>query len=119
MAIAAVIFSLKIDGFQCVATILVIDDQVICRQILCQIVSSINGNHDVRDFACPQEALDWTKHHPVALVLVDYKMPEMNGIEFIRMFRAVPTNNLIRCRRSETGPRNVEISKKGESENRA
>ena len=88
MAITAVIFSLKLDGFQCMATILVIDDQMICRQILCQIVRSIDGNHDVRDFTCPQEALDWTKHHPVALVLVDYKMPEMNGIEFIRMFRA-------------------------------
>ena len=69
------------------ATILVIDDQMISRQILCQLVKSINGNHDVRDFACPQEALDWTKHHSVALVLTDYKMPEMNGIEFIRMFR--------------------------------
>ena len=67
--------------------ILVIDDQQISRQILCKLVSSIDGNHDVRGFACPQEALDWTKHNPVALVLTDYKMPEMNGIEFIRMFR--------------------------------
>ena len=72
------------------ATILVIDDQMICRQILCQIVSHIDGNHDVQDFASPQEALEWTKHHPVDLVLVDYKMPVMNGIEFIRMFRTHP-----------------------------
>ena len=69
------------------ATILVIDDQMVSRQILCQLVRSIDGNYDVRGFACPQEAIDWTKHHPVALVLTDYKMPEMNGVEFIRMFR--------------------------------
>ena len=31
----------------------------------------------------------------------------------------VPTNNLIRSQCLETDPRNVEISKKGESENRA
>ena len=73
------------------ATILVIDDQMICRQILCQIVKSIDGNHDVRDFARPQDALAWIKHHPVALVLTDYKMPGMNGIEFIRIFRTQPS----------------------------
>ena len=67
--------------------ILVIDDQMISLQILCQLAKSIDGNHDVRGFSCPQEALDWTKNHPVALVLTDYKMPQMNGIEFIRMFR--------------------------------
>lgn len=68
--------------------ILVIDDQVISRQILCQLARSIDGQHEVHDFACPQKALDWTRHHPVALVLTDYKMPAMNGIEFIRMFRS-------------------------------
>jgi len=30
----------------------------------------------------------------------------------------VPTNNPIRCEYSETGPRDVETSKKAESENR-
>ena len=90
MAFTAAIFTLKSDGFHCMTTILIIDDQMICRQILCEIVSSIDGNHDVRDFASPQEALAWTKHHPVDLVLVDYKMPGMNGIEFIRMFRTHP-----------------------------
>ena len=69
--------------------ILVIDDQMISLQILCQLAKSINVNHDVRGFACPQEALDWTKHNQVALVLTDYKMPKMNGIEFIRMFRTL------------------------------
>ena len=72
-------------------TILVIDDEMISLQILCQLAKSIDGNHDVRGFTCPQEALDWTKHNHVALVLTDYQMPEMSGIEFIRMFRTHST----------------------------
>ena len=90
MAFTAAIFCLESGVFRYMATIIVIDDQMICRQILCQIVNSIDGNHDVRDFASPQEALAWTKHHPVDLVLTDYKMPGMNGIEFIRIFRTQP-----------------------------
>jgi len=90
MAFTAAIFCLESGAFRYMATIIVIDDQMICRQILCEIVSSIDGDHDVRDFASPQEALAWTKHHPVDLVLVDYKMPRMNGIEFIRIFRTHP-----------------------------
>jgi two-component system response regulator RpfG len=70
--------------------ILVIDDEMISRQILCQLAKSIDVTHDVRGFDCPRGALDWTKNHPVSLVLTDYKMPEMNGIEFIRMFRTQP-----------------------------
>jgi two-component system response regulator RpfG len=90
MAFTAALFSLERDGFQYKATIIIIDVQMIFREILCQIVSSINGNHDVRDFASPKEALEWTKHHPVDLVLTDYKMPRMNGVEFIRIFRTHP-----------------------------
>ena len=90
MAFTAAIFCLESGVFRYMATIIVIDDQMICRQILCEIVGSIDGNHDVRDFASPQEALAWTKHHPVDLVLTDYKMPGMNGIEFIRIFRTQP-----------------------------
>jgi two-component system response regulator RpfG len=90
MAFTAAIFNFKSYGFNYMATILIIDDQMICRQILCEIVRSIDVNHDVQDFASTQEALEWTKHHSVDLVLVDYKMPRMNGIEFIRLFRTQP-----------------------------
>jgi len=74
------------------STILIIDDQLTSRQILKQLVSTIEQNLTVHDFANPLEALAWTAKNPVDLVLVDYKMPEMNGVEFIRKFRMNPVS---------------------------
>ena len=61
------------------ATILIIDDQLTSRQILQQLVSSIEENLTVKAFANPVEALKWTESNSFSLVLTDYKMPEMNG----------------------------------------
>ena len=71
-------------------TIAIIDDQMTSRQILVQLVKSMEHDLDIHSFADPVEALTWTLRNPVDLVLVDYKMPEMNGIEYIRKFRRDP-----------------------------
>ncbi|TAK91774.1 MAG: response regulator [Burkholderiaceae bacterium] len=39
-------------------------------------------------FLDPLEAIAWSADHPVDLLYVDYIMPGMDGIEFIRRFRA-------------------------------
>lgn len=70
------------------AAILVIDDQLVSLQILAAIVSTIDKDHEVITFPCPQQALDWASSNHVALVITDYRMPKMNGIEFIRSLRA-------------------------------
>jgi two-component system response regulator RpfG len=75
------------------ATILIIDDQLTSRQILQQLVSSIEENISVEAFANPLEALKWTSVNAADLILVDYKMPEMNGIEFIQRFRSHPSSS--------------------------
>lgn len=72
-------------------TIVIVDDEAISRQILSAIVVSVKTGHEIRAFACPQEALDWVTKNPVVLVLTDYKMPKMNGTEFIKLFRNHPT----------------------------
>jgi two-component system response regulator RpfG len=72
------------------ATILIIDDQLTSRKILQQLVGTLERNLTVEAFANPVEALGWTTKKPADLVLVDYKMPEMDGIEFIRKFRTNP-----------------------------
>lgn len=69
------------------ATILIIDDQLTSRQILQQLISSIEENLTVKAFANPVEALQWTESNSFSLVLTDYKMPEMDGIEFIKRLR--------------------------------
>ena len=74
------------------STILIIDDQLTSRQILKQLVSTIEQDLTILDFANPVEALAWASQHAVDLVLVDYKMPEMNGVEFIRKFRLKPVS---------------------------
>jgi two-component system, response regulator RpfG len=71
-------------------TIVIIDDQMTSRQILVQLVRALEDDLDIQSFANPLEALDWAMRNPVDLLLVDYKMPEMNGIEFIRKFRRDP-----------------------------
>jgi two-component system response regulator RpfG len=73
--------------------ILIVDDQLTSRQILKQLVSNIEPGVEVLDFANPIEALTWTARNPTDLILVDYKMPEMNGIEFIRKFRSNPASS--------------------------
>lgn len=72
------------------ATVLIIDDQLTSRQVLVQLVSSLDQALEVKPFANPLEALEWTRKNPCNLILVDYKMPEMNGINFIGQFRTGP-----------------------------
>jgi two-component system response regulator RpfG len=69
------------------ATILIIDDQLTSRQILQHLVSSIDSAITVKAFANPLEAYEWCRGNPCNLILTDYKMPQMNGIEFITKFR--------------------------------
>jgi len=74
------------------ATILIIDDQLTSRQILQHLVSSIDSKITVKAFASPLEADEWCRTNPCNLILTDYKMPQMNGIEFIRKFRKHATS---------------------------
>ncbi|CAG0948722.1 Cyclic di-GMP phosphodiesterase response regulator RpfG [Methylophilaceae bacterium] len=70
--------------------VLVLDDQSTSRSILSQIVKSIHGEIQVHEEASPIAALNWAKSNIADLVMVDYSMPEMNGIEFIRSLRSLP-----------------------------
>ena len=68
-------------------TVLVIDDQSTSRAILEQIVRGIDTNVLVQGFENPLEAIRWATHRVADLILVDFQMPEMNGIEFVRRVR--------------------------------
>ncbi|MHB8533920.1 MAG: HD-GYP domain-containing protein [Sulfuricaulis sp.] len=68
-------------------SILIVDDQFTSRKILEQLLITLGDHLDVKTFVEPIDALEWAMVHQPDLVLTDYKMPNMNGIEFTRRFR--------------------------------
>jgi two-component system response regulator RpfG len=70
--------------------VLIIDDQTTGRVMLEQAVRSIDRNLEVQVAASALEALNLAARFPTDLVLVDYRMPDIDGIEFIRRLRTVP-----------------------------
>ena len=71
-------------------TVMVIDDQTTGRAILEQVVRSMDSNIVVESFERPIDAVVWAARHVADLVLVDYQMPEMDGIELAKRLRGLP-----------------------------
>jgi CheY-like chemotaxis protein len=71
-------------------TVLVIDDQATGRAILEQVVRSMDHNIIVESFERPIDAVVWAANHIADLVLVDFQMPEMDGIELAKRLRGLP-----------------------------
>ncbi|MDI1309650.1 MAG: response regulator [Methylotenera sp.] len=72
------------------SSVLIVDDQSTSRAILAQVVKSINPKITVAEKSSPEQALEWAREHVANLVFVDFLMPEMNGIEFIRLLKMLP-----------------------------
>jgi two-component system, chemotaxis family, chemotaxis protein CheY len=69
---------------------LVVDDSATMRQILREYLKKLG--FAVTEAANGREALDVLKGMPTAdLVLVDWNMPEMDGVSFVRAVRADPS----------------------------
>ena len=68
--------------------VLVIDDAQINITLLCLLLKKIEHCQSV-SFIDPHLALTWCEQEVPDLVMVDYMMPTMNGIEFIRRFRTL------------------------------
>jgi len=71
-------------------TVMVVDDQSTGRAILEQVVRGLDERVNVEGFARPVDAVVWATRHICDLVLVDYMMPDMDGIEFVKRLRALP-----------------------------
>lgn len=70
--------------------VLIIDDQSTGRTILEKVIQQISDNLQVSAFGNPVEALNWVNEHEPDLIITDYRMPEMDGVEFIRAVRQKP-----------------------------
>ena len=71
--------------------VLIVDDQLISRMILEQLIRSLGEDAEAISFSDPVKALEWAKHNHHDLVLTDLKMPNMNGVEFTHWLRNTPT----------------------------
>lgn len=67
--------------------IVIVDDQTSARTMLRHVIEDIAPELAVYDFGDPLSALNWCESQPVDLLLLDYRMPEMDGLEFARRFR--------------------------------
>ncbi len=68
---------------------LIVDDSRVIRKVSTKIATSLGYTPiEAQD---GEEALARCKQSMPALVLTDWNMPEMDGIEFVRRLRAIPT----------------------------
>ncbi|MCR6662279.1 MAG: two-component system response regulator [Luteimonas sp.] len=67
--------------------IVIVDDQTSARTMLRHILEDISPELEVLDFGDPQAALRWCEENRPDLLLLDYRMPVIDGLEFARRFR--------------------------------
>ncbi|PZO65210.1 MAG: two-component system response regulator [Pseudoxanthomonas suwonensis] len=67
--------------------IVIVDDQGSARTMLRHILEDISPDLNVVDFSDPHVALQWCDGNRADLLLLDYRMPQVDGLEFAKRFR--------------------------------
>ena len=69
--------------------VLIVDDTQVNLILFSALVEKLGGCTDF-PFTEPLQALEWAQSNTTDLVILDYMMPEMDGLEFITAFRKLP-----------------------------
>ena len=77
-------------NYHLTSEVMVINDQLTSRIIMESIIRSIGDNIKVQSFDNALSALNSAKESTPDLIVVDYKMPGMNGVDFTRKIREIP-----------------------------
>ena len=71
-------------------TILVVDDSIIMRNIVKNIFTELKINCQYLEAPNGKKAFQLLETNNVNLVFLDWNMPEMDGLEFLKKVRAMP-----------------------------
>ena len=67
--------------------IVVVDDENIIVKVLKMQLEFKDPSYEVQTFTSPTEALKFVREHDIDVCIVDYRMPEIDGNEFIKQVR--------------------------------
>lgn len=70
--------------------VVIVDDESTGRTILEKVIQNIANDLRVIGFDHAQSALEWLKSNKADLIITDYRMPKINGVEFINKIRLLP-----------------------------
>ena len=70
--------------------VLIVDDESTGRTILAKIIQQAEEDVLVETFDNPRQALEWLDHNHPDLIITDYRMPDINGVELIKLIREKP-----------------------------
>ena len=71
-------------------TVLIVDDQLTSRRIISEILLKLDVAPEIRVFGDPEAALNHAQDGALDLLITDYKLPKMSGIELMHNIRALP-----------------------------
>ncbi|MEQ1766619.1 MAG: response regulator [Methylotenera sp.] len=69
-------------------TALLIDDQSTVLDIHAAILKSLKMNLKIVKMTDPVEALEWMKNKQVDLIITDFRMLQMNGMQFVQAIKS-------------------------------